>query len=197
MQQSSDTSALPSMQLKTQNSELKTDTGTELLAAGVLTLSESSESGEGRVKLDIRGDKPRSFNAINALPAFPLTQPNQMVQLYAAKEDGSNGDLIGILDDAELLPPAGAALLRRLIRSSRMLPVITRIDNLLDEYYAYHWFVTTDRGPFEFFTGSPREAIQHTNNGQLIVEDLSGNQYTIVGRKSLDEASRAMLDRAT
>jgi hypothetical protein len=169
--------------------------GTEMLSAAMLTFSESEPGG--RVTLEIRSDKPRTVNAINALPAFPLSHPNQMMQLYELKEDGSNGDLIGILDDATALPPPALALLKRVIRSSRMLPLITRIDNLLDEYYAFHWFVTTDRGPFEFFTGSPREAIQHTNNGQLIVEDLSGNHFTIAGRKSLDAASQSLLDRAT
>src|SRR5437879_1304708 len=75
--------------------------GTELLAVGTLAFSESEPVG--RVKLEIRGDKPRSFNGVSALPVFPLTQPNQMVQLYELKEDGSNGDMIGIIDDAAAL----------------------------------------------------------------------------------------------
>src|SRR5438045_3736812 len=45
--------------------------GTEILSAAAVTLSESETAG--RVKLEIRGEKPRTYDGINALPAFPLT----------------------------------------------------------------------------------------------------------------------------
>ena len=168
---------------------------TAVLPAATLKLS--SNHPMGRVKLEIQGEPARTFDAINALPAFPLTSPHKMIQLYEAKSDGSNGDMIGLLDDLNALSADGAALIRKLVRSSRMLPVITRIDTVIDEFYAFHWFVITDRGAHDFFTGSPREAIHHTTSGQLVIEDLSGNQYTIVSRASLDESSQRQLETAS
>ncbi len=167
--------------------------GAVIFSADVLTLSE----GEfGRVKLDIRGEPVRSYPSIYALPIFPLTAPNSMIQLYAAKDDGSQGDMIGILENLEKVNAAGTTLMKRLIRNSRMLPVITRIDNVVDEQHSFHWFVLTDRGAHDFFTGSPRESIQHTSSGQSVIEDLAGNQY-ILNKANLDARSREFYEIAS
>lgn len=172
--------------------ETKPD-GAAMLAADALTFS----AGEyGRVKLSIREEPVRSYASVYALPIFPLTAPTTLIQLYAAKDDGAQGDMIGILEDIEKLDAAGIALIKRLIRSSRMLPVIKRIDNVLDEQHAFHWFVLTDRGTHDFFTGSARESIQHTTSGQLVIEDLAGNQY-IMRKSDLDARSRELYEIAS
>jgi hypothetical protein len=172
--------------------EAKPD-GTALLQASSLTFSEGEN---GRVKLEISGEPVRSYPAIYALPAFPLTAALQMVQLFVAKDDGSQGDMIGILENVDRLDAGALTLLKRLIRNSRMMPVITRINNVLDETHSFHWFVLTDRGAHDFFTGSPREAIQHTTSGQLVIEDLAGNHY-ILDKSRLDDTSRQFLEIAS
>ena len=177
---------------ETPPAEVKPD-GAAMLSADALTLSEGEQ---GRVKLEIRGDPVRTYPSIYALPIFPLTAPHGMIQLYAAKDDGSQGDMIGIIENLDKVSAVGIALMKRLIRNSRMLPVITRIDNVLDEQHSYHWFVLTDRGAHDFFTGSAREAIQHTTSGQLVIEDLAGNQY-IMNKSSLDARSRELYEIAS
>lgn len=177
---------------ETAPAEAKPD-GAALLSADVLKFSEGDN---GRVKLEIRGEPVRNYSGIYALPAFPLTLPTSLIQLYAAKDDGSQGDMIGILESLDKLDAASVALVKRLIHNSRMLPVIKRIDNVLDEQHSFHWFVLTDRGAHDFFTGSPREAIQHTTSGQLMIEDLAGNQY-LLDKKSLDARSREFYEIAS
>lgn len=167
--------------------------GTALLEPTALVFAEGEH---GRVKLDVRGATPRLYPAVYALPAFPLTSPLRMVQFYVAKDDGSQGEMIGILDNVEKLDASGVALVKGLIRNARMMPVITRIDNVLDEQHSFHWFVLTDRGTHDFYTGSPREAIQHTTSGHLVIEDLAGNHY-ILDKSRLDHTSREFFEIAS
>lgn len=169
------------------------DAGTKFLVPASLVFT----PGEERVKLEIKGEPPRTFTGVYAVPAFPLTAPRTMIQLYAMKDDGSSGDLIGIVEKMDALDKTGAEILKTLIRSARILPVIQRIEKVVDEHHSFHWLVTTDRGAYEFHTGSPKEAIQYTSAGQMTIEDLTGNQFTIMDPKALDPISREYLERAT
>jgi len=169
------------------------DAGTKFLTPANLVFT----PGQERVKLEIKGEPPRTFNGLYAVPAFPLTAPQKMIQLYAMKDDGTTGELVGIIEDIAALDRSGAEVLKNLIRSARILPVIQRIEKVIDEYHSFHWWVTTDRGAYEFHTGSPKEAIQYTSAGQITIEDLTGNQFTIMDAKALDPISREYLERAT
>jgi hypothetical protein len=169
------------------------EAGTKLFAPTSVVFSQNEE----KVKLEIKGENPRSFPGIYATPAFPLTAPGKMIQLYAMKEDGTSGELIGIIENIDALDKSNAQTLRDLIRSARILPVILRIEKVLDEMHSFHWWVTTDRGPYDFYTGSPKEAITYTSGGQIVVEDLTGNQFTILNVNGLDSISRDYLERAT
>lgn len=169
------------------------DAGTKFLAPGSIVFT----SGEDRVKLEIKGDNPRTFTGVYAVPAFPLTAPTSMIQLYAMKDDGNAGELIGIIEKMDALDRTNAEALKTLIRSARILPVIMRIEKVLDEHHSFHWWVITDRGSYDFYTGSPKEAISHTSGGQIVIEDLTGNFFTIMDVKSLDAISKEYLERAT
>ena len=53
------------------------------------------------MKLEIKGEPVRTFSGVYAVPAFPLSAPQKMIQLYAMKKTtASQGELIGIIEDA-------------------------------------------------------------------------------------------------
>jgi hypothetical protein len=188
-----ETTAAPATATVAPAKSVDPDIGTKLLAPGGFTFT----PGEERVKLEIKGENPRTFSGVYAVPAFPLTAPNKMIQLYAMKDDGTVGELAGIVENIDALDKTHAAILRTLIRSARILPIIQRIEKVLDELHSFHWWVITDRGAYDFYTGSPKEAITYTSAGQIVIEDLTGNQFTIMDAKALDSISRAYLERAT
>ena len=169
--------------------------GTQYLDPAALVFTR--EGDDGRVKLELKGPEPCSFAHIRALPAFPFSAPGEMIQLYEVKDDGLTGKMIGVLEHLGALSRGNVEIIERLIRRTRLLPVITRIEKLRDEWHAFHWHVQTDRGPHDFFTGRPRESIQFASGTRLVVEDLAGNNYVIADWKALDARSRAFLEQVT
>mgnify|MGYP000997169057 CR=1 FL=1 len=132
-----------------------------------------------------------------ARAAFPVEEPDAMIELYGVKPDGSVGKAFGMLKDIGALDPASRALLDDAIARVRLVPVIRRIIELSDDFHSFRWKIETDRGEFNFFTGRPRDHIQRRSQAKYLITDLDKSRYEIADINALDRRSRKLLELVT
>jgi len=93
------------------------------------------------------------------------------------------------LDD-QSLEVAQAELARRYL-----VPRITKVTRADANYGNRYWRVETDRGTRTFLMKDPAANMIRLTADRLILRDALGNRYEIESLASLDEASRAFIER--
>lgn len=134
-----------------------------------------------------------SFVGISAIPAFPLSSRNEFVHIYKGADSSKLITCLGLIEDIDLLEESSRLALSKSIQMSCMMPTITKINLIKDEYYNFHWTVETDRGNIEFSIGSPRRHVSLISNGALLIKDLKDDLYYVADTAKLDANSRKQL----
>ncbi|MFH1377299.1 MAG: DUF1854 domain-containing protein [Planctomycetota bacterium] len=132
---------------------------------------------------------------LSARAAFPVEQPDAMIELYGTKPDGAVGKAFGMLKNIEALDPLSRALINDAIARARLVPVIRRIVELSDDFHSFRWKVDTDRGEFNFYTGRPREHIQRRSLNKYLITDIDKSRYEIADINALDKQSRKLIEQ--
>ncbi len=144
-------------------------------------------------KVDVTLPDQKKYSDILAMPAFPLTASQELIHLYERSATVSIGKLIGIIENTKDLSVENNKILQALLKKVNHLPHINKIVTILDEFHYFHWFVETDRGPADFYMGSPRRHITAINQSSLLIKDLKGDMYFIPDQNTLDKKSQDLI----
>lgn len=140
----------------------------------------------GPIRLTIEGD--RSVLDVHVAGAFPLTDPNQLVQLFA----GGHDDAVGMIENLGALALSDRAAIEECLRRDRILPEISRILSAEERRHIVHWVVETDRGLTSFDMDKVYENVRRQPAGDVVLTDIVRNRYHIYP-EALDGASREIL----
>ncbi len=126
---------------------------------------------------------------VRPLRAFPLSAEENFIVL---KDD--NEKEIGTIRRIEDLEPHSQSVLRAELERAYFTPRILQINALEEDFHVPRWDVTTDRGPRVFEIRSSRRDIRVLSAGRVLIRDADGNRYEIPDYRSLDPASRSLVE---
>jgi hypothetical protein len=144
-------------------------------------------TGDHRVRATIEAD--RSYLRVSVVRAFPLSDPHHFIGLC----DGAQ-KAFGVVVDPRELDHESRQIVEDELRRRYLLPVITRIISLKREFGMSLWDVETDRGRSEFTMTGGHDNIAELTPTRLVLTDSESNRYEIPDLRSLDAASRALLE---
>lgn len=121
--------------------------------------------------------------------AFPIDAPGEQVSLLSA-----DGHELVFIHQLGMLDAETRAMIEQEIAQREFLPVIERLVEVSTFATPSTWTVKTDRG-LNRFVLKGEEDIRRLRDGGLIITDSHGVTYRIQDVRSLDRASRKILDR--
>jgi hypothetical protein len=126
---------------------------------------------------------------VTPVRAFPLTDPDRGISLVGA--DGRERAWIDHLAD---LPDSARALLAEELAPRDFAPVMLQLRSVSSFGVPSTWDVRTDRGDTRFVLKA-EEDIRRLEGGALLIASAHGLQFRVPDPKTLDRASRKLLER--
>jgi hypothetical protein len=127
---------------------------------------------------------------VDPIRAFPLSVPSQFISL--CDEHGRELVCVESLDD---LPAHVRKVLEEDLARREFVPVIERISRVTgDGGPASQWSVETDRGSTRF-TIDGEDDVRTLGPHRAMITDSQGVRYLVADTRSLDAASRRILER--
>jgi hypothetical protein len=121
--------------------------------------------------------------------AFPLSAPGHGVSLV-----GGEGSELVWIDSVDQLPPQAKALLQEELAVRDFAPTLLRLHGVSSFGVPSTWTISTDRGDTTFVLKA-EEDIRRLEGGALLIASAHGVQFRIPDVKTLDRASRKLLER--
>ena len=121
--------------------------------------------------------------------AFPLTAPDDGISLV-----GSDGRELVWIDRMDVLPASLRRLLDEDLVARDFAPTLLKLHKVSSFGVPSTWHVSTDRGESSFVLKA-EEDIRRLEGGALLIASAHGVQFRISDVKSLDRASRKLLER--
>ena len=121
--------------------------------------------------------------------AFPLSAPGQGISLV-----GSEGRELVWIDSVEQLPAQARALLEEDLAVRDFAPTLLKLHGVSSFGVPSTWTISTDRGETSFVLKA-EEDIRRLEGGALLIASAHGVQFRIPDVKTLDRASRKLLER--
>ena len=141
----------------------------------------------GRLVLtDAQGER---HVGVTPVRAFPLSAPNEGVSLV-----GSEGRELVWVDRVDQLPAPTQALLTEELAVRDFAPTLLKLHRVSSFGVPSTWTVSTDRGDTSFVLKA-EEDIRRLDGGALLIASAHGVQFRIPDTKTLDRASRKLLER--
>ena len=141
----------------------------------------------GRLVLtDAQGER---HVGVTPVRAFPLSAPNEGVSLV-----GSEGRELVWVDRVDQLPAPTQALLTEELAVRDFAPTLLKLHGVSSFGVPSTWTVSTDRGDTSFVLKA-EEDIRRLDGGALLIASAHGVQFRIPDPKTLDRASRKLLER--
>lgn len=131
----------------------------------------------------------REHVGVEAVRAFPITDPQHGISLCDAE-----GREVLWLDDLAAVPASARKLLEESLARRQFLPTLLRIVQTHGAIEPCEWEVETDCGPTRFALKS-EEDVRRLAGHCAIVTDVHGVRYLIPDVRTLDAASRRVLER--
>ena len=138
------------------------------------------------VLIDAQGER---HVGVVPVRAFPLTAPSDGVSLV-----GGDGRECVWIDRLETLPPALRETLDAELAVRDFAPTLQKLHKVSSFGVPSTWTVSTDRGDTSFVLKA-EEDIRRLEGGALLIASAHGVQFRIPDVKSLDRASRKLLER--
>jgi hypothetical protein len=126
---------------------------------------------------------------VEPVRAFPLTEPDRWIAL--CDPDGHEVLFIESMDE---VPGETRRILNEELALREFVPTITRIVRVSGDAFPADWDVETDRGPTRFTLDSEDDVRRLGPHGVLI-SDARKMRYQIPDTRTLDAASRRVLER--
>jgi hypothetical protein len=120
---------------------------------------------------------------------FPISAPDEGFSLVT-----SAGREIAWIDRLADLPADARVLVEEALATREFLPEIRRLVAVSSFATPSTWTVETDRGATVFVLAG-EDDIRRMTVSMLLVSDANGVQYLVRDHRSLDRASRKLLDR--
>ncbi|OAK62766.1 hypothetical protein A3K87_18155 [Variovorax paradoxus] len=141
----------------------------------------------GRLVLtDAQGERHAGVVPVRA---FPLSAPGHGVSLV-----GSEGRELVWIDSVDQLPAQAKALLEEELAVRDFAPTLLRLHGVSSFGVPSTWTISTDRGDTSFVLKA-EEDIRRLEGGALLIASAHGVQFRIPDVKTLDRASRKLLER--
>lgn len=140
-------------------------------------------------RLVYRDDAGSEVVGVEATRSFPVSDPDRGIALL----DRQGREVVWIERLADVSPETRVLLERELSRR-HFLPVVTRIASIDGLAEPTLWHVETDRGPAQFRLKS-EEDVRRVAGTRVLVVDTQGIRYLIPDYRTLDLASRRLLER--
>lgn len=121
--------------------------------------------------------------------AFPLSAPGEGLSLV-----GSEGRELLWIDRVADLPEPARALLAEDLAARDFAPRLLKLHKVSSFGVPSTWTVSTDRGDTRFVLKA-EEDIRRLEGGALLIASAHGVQFRIPDAKTLDRASRKLLER--
>ncbi len=137
-----------------------------------------SRGPDGTARLEIEGD--RCYMMVRAARLFPITRRRELISL----SDGADEE-IGLIQNLRQLPKPMRRIVLEELRKRYFVPLITRVNDLKDEYGVLYWSVETTRGSRDFVVRDVRDNIREFPGGKLEITDVDGNQFEILDFEAL------------
>ncbi len=131
----------------------------------------------------------REIEKVRPRRLFPFTRKMEYISFL-----DSNGEEIFILDDAQKLDKDSVRALKHTLDRYYVIPKISRILSIEDDFGAFVWKVETDRGITEFEVRQPSISVKIVGRFYVIIKDINDNSYEIADMRNLDDKSRKLLD---
>ena len=148
------------------------------------TRCQLSLASDGRLLLCMGG---RSQGPVKVVRCFPWSEPTRYVSLRDADERE-----LAFIDDPERLDGASRRALKSALAAAGFVILVTAIESIEEDFEIRRWRVNTRHGTRSFQTALdawPREM----PNGQLVLEDVSGDLYALPSPRGLDTKSQKLL----
>lgn len=148
----------------------------------------------GAVTLTV--DDEKSYRRVYALRVFPQSEPQRFIQLFEGRLDGARGELIGIIRELSDLSKENQKWVEHCLRSSYLIPEITRVLEVREKRSWSHWSVETELGACQFVVTEPVQNVRlYASTNRVQIKDVQGNRYDIADYSSLEAQSRKILER--
>ncbi|SET28739.1 DUF1854 domain-containing protein [Variovorax sp. OV084] len=121
--------------------------------------------------------------------AFPLSAPGHGISLV-----GSEGRELVWIDSVDQLPAQARTLLEEELAVRDFAPTLLRLHGVSSFGVPSTWTISTDRGDTTFVLKA-EEDIRRLEGGALLIASAHGVQFRIPDVKTLDRASRKLLER--
>ncbi len=126
---------------------------------------------------------------VTPVRCFPFTSPNEWISL--CDERGRELYLLATLDS---LSDSQRKLLEQDLASRELIPQIRKIHSVSPGSEPTQWKVATDRGETSF-TLPNEDAIRRLGEHGALINDDHGVRYRILDTRTLDAASRRILNQ--
>ena len=153
----------------------------------ITTIFDLARDAFGRLVLtDAQGER---HVGVTPVRAFPLSAPGEGISLV-----GGEGRELVWIDRVETLPAQTRALLEEELAVRDFAPTLLKLHRVSSFGVPSTWQVSTDRGESSFVLKA-EEDIRRLEGGALLIASAHGVQFRISDVKSLDRASRKLLER--
>ncbi len=149
----------------------------------------------GFVSLDIPadGDTPAEhYDRIRVVRSFPFTSPETYISIRTVEEKSKE---IGIIRDLKKdVSKETAEMLTEQMSLRYFTPVITKINDIKEEYGHAYFDVETNEGPCKFVIYMNASSVVNLSDVRLMISDLDGNRFEIPDYTKLTSAELKKLD---
>lgn len=147
---------------------------------------EATEGGFVSLKT---GDE--EYSRVQVVRMFPFTDPDHFISIRTSDEISKE---IGIIKNIKDLPKETAKLLENQMNLRYFTPVITKINNIKDEYGYAYFDVVTDRGACRFTINMGGSSVVHLSDTRILISDVDENRFEIPDIMKLSANERKKLD---
>ena len=153
--------------------------------------------GRGKMKTNAPRDAKAIFDDIATAVKMAVADANLRLYDIASIGIGTPGSVnkeIGMIEKLSLLKPDQQEMIREQIKLRYLIPVITKVLDVKDEYGYAYWHAQTNFGVCRFTTRMSGNAVVSLSDSRLMVTDIDGNRYEIPDFYQLSVMERKKLD---
>jgi hypothetical protein len=149
----------------------------------------------GFVSLDIENKEavsPEHYDRVRVVRSFPFTAPNTYISIRTTEEKSKE---IGIIKDiTKDVSKETRKMLEEQMNLRYFTPVITKINDIKEEYGHAYWDVVTTEGPCKFVIYMNSSSVVSLSDVRLMISDLDGNRFEIPDYTKLTPGELKKLD---
>lgn len=142
---------------------------------------------ERRVDGQLCARRGHNSDPVRVVRCFPWSKPTEHLSLRNDKNDE-----VAYVTNLEDLEPASQDALAEVLVTAGFVLDVLRVEAIDEEFEVRCWKVLTQQGRRRFQT--PRDSWpRRTPNGDLLLEDVSGDLFRLPPMETLDRKSRKLL----